>query len=965
MAVSTLNLTGQPHIKLPEGLKSKEPTFVLRYWLVAEIISQLSDGNLKDKKIIDVGGNGSLLPEILKKKIDILDLPDNDYENYIQASALDMPIKDEAYDTVVSCDVYEHIPVKDRPKFIKELLRVSKDYVVLCGPMYKPESAAAEKRANEFFKDLTGRDHPWLEEHINYTLPKESELQEILRDKGYQYSKFDHGALLPWEMMTKLNLMLIEQSVAQDEAIVSKINDLNSHYTKSLGLKDFAEKGYRTIYVIQKQKTEKPLQILTAKPDPEILNKTILEATNILKEMIIGFRVQRMELDNLRSTTKSQAEHYQALAAELNQIHTSRGWRALQVARRVARPTYALVRKTHLAKPIRLAKRATVKAVVKIPVIKHAVGLTRFELQKQNNQRHRRNEYRQWLQENKPTAIELQAQKTESKHFLKRPLISIIMPTYNTNELFLRDCLESVIAQTYDNWELCIADDASTNTKVIDIIKEYSAKDPRIKYVFRKKNGHISEASNSALKLASGKFVALLDHDDVLWPNALYEVVTLLNQKPDTDFVYTDEDKIDEKGLHHSDPFFKPAWSPEYLRSINYITHFAVIRRELVEKAGRFRKGYEGAQDWDLFLRITRQTDKIEHIPKILYSWRRSEGSTAMRPSAKNYAYENQKKVLLDDAEARGLKVRSLKWGVSQLMWNTEYEIKDQPKVSIIIPTKDKYTYIKKCLVSLKKKTTYKNLEIIIVDTGSTDKHVWRLYDNYKKKFKHMKVVKWNKPFNFALVCNYGATKATGEYLLFLNNDTEVITPNWVELLLQYARQSHVGAVGCKLLYPGGLLQHAGVVLGIGGNDSTPGVAAHLFPAYPDKPVADPVQSLYVGGTRNFSAVTAACIMVSRAKFEKVSGFNGEFQIAWNDVDFCLKLVKAGWYNVYTPQVKLYHHESVSVGVPGSKNRDLDVFNKEIELFGKKWGWDYINNDPYYSPHFRRDIANARLKPVQ
>lgn len=581
----------------------------------------------------------------------------------------------------------------------------------------------------------------------------------------------------------------------------------------------------------------------------------------------------------------------------------------------------------------------------------------------QRNQNLREAEYQQWLARHKPSATSLKQQESQSNKFSKKPLISLILPAYNTMPQHLAECLDSVLAQTYSKWQLCIADDASTDPNVRQTIEAYAAREPRIKYKIRSTNGHICAASNTALGLATGEWVALLDHDDVLWPNALFEVVREMNEHPAADMIYTDEDKLDDNGEVHSHPFFKPAWSPDYLRAINYITHFTLIKKQLVDKVGGFREGYEGAQDWDLFLRLSRVTDKIYHVPKIVYSWRMSPKSTASKASAKRYAYDNQQKVLIDDAKARGLSVKSMKWAIKNLIWKPDYAIKGNPKVSIIIPTKDQYKHISKCLKSITHKTTYKNLELIIVDTGSTEEGVLNLYKQYQKKLSNFKVLDWhNKPFNFSSVCNFGAGKASGQYLLFLNNDTEIISKDWIEGLLQFAQQAHVGAVGCKLLYPNGKLQHSGVILGVGGSGPTPGVAGHLFPAYRDHPFEDWHQLLYAGGVRDFSAVTAACLMVSKTKFNKVNGFDSRFQIAWNDVDFCLKLRQAGLYNVYTPHVKLYHYESVSVGAPGSANRDLDVFNKEIAMFGNKWGWDYINNDPYYHPEFRKDTANVRLK---
>jgi GT2 family glycosyltransferase len=356
---------------------------------------------------------------------------------------------------------------------------------------------------------------------------------------------------------------------------------------------------------------------------------------------------------------------------------------------------------------------------------------------------------------------------------------------------------------------------------------------------------------------------------------------------------------------------------------------------------------------------VSRETDRIQHIATVLYSWRKSHTSTAQKPSAKDYAYVAQKKALEDDVKQRGMKA-TIDWQIPFSMWRVQYELESKPLVSIVIPTKDQCAFIERCLESIKVKTAYDNYEVVIVDTGSTDERVWNLYEEYKNYFTKTKIVSWDKPFNFAAVCDFGAENSSGDYFLFLNNDTEVITPSWIEDMLGYAQQRGIGAVGCKLLYPDGRLQHGGIVLGVGGQYGTPGIAGHYFPAFIDNPPQDNAQQLYVGGTRNFTAVTAACVMVEKGKFNEVNGFDPEFQIAFNDVDFCLKLFKNGLRNVYLPHVQLFHYESVSVGLPGSIQRDVKVFDREIKLMLKKWQ-PLIENDPYYHPEFRRDVASARL----
>lgn len=562
-------------------------------------------------------------------------------------------------------------------------------------------------------------------------------------------------------------------------------------------------------------------------------------------------------------------------------------------------------------------------------------------------------QYLSWVKKNYPTSFKLKKER-ETK-FRISPKISIVTPAFNTPEKFLRECIESVIKQSYQNWELCLADDASSDSRVRAIIGEFAKKDNRIKYFFRNTNGHISAASNSALELASGEFIALLDHDDLLWPNALHEVIKAVNENPKANFIYSDEDKVEENSKFHLEPFFKPDFSPNYLKSVNYIAHFTVIRRSFVKSAGGFREGYEGAQDWDLFLRVIRELEKkakiktIVHIPKILYSWRKTKASAANEDAAKSikkYAFSNQKKVLVDDLKSGELSAKVLPTQNLGL-WRIKYEIKDLPLVSIIIPTKESFKYISRCLESILTKTTYKNYQIILVDTGSKDEKIWKLYEAIKKRHRETIVLKWQQPFNFSSVCNFGAKLSKGEYLLFLNNDTQVLTSDWIESMLELAQLKQVGAVGCKLLFPNRRLQHAGVVLGIAGGLVKKGVAAHPFKNFYNRKI-NPGYAKVVDAIRDTSAVTGACLLISRKRFDKVGGFDPKFRVAFNDVDFCLKCLRQNWFNVYTPYAVLKHWESVSVGLPGQKGRLIKEFLNEVKLMYQKWG-NILQNDPFYN----------------
>lgn len=572
-------------------------------------------------------------------------------------------------------------------------------------------------------------------------------------------------------------------------------------------------------------------------------------------------------------------------------------------------------------------------------------------------------QYLKWIKRNFPKESDLLKQRRT--RFKLNPKISILTPTFNTDERFLREAVESVLDQSYINWELCLADDASTNPKIRDIITSFSKKDSRIKYVFREKNGHISQASNSALSLATGEFIALLDHDDYLWPNALYEVVKVVNENPKANFIYSDEDKIEQDSRLHTEPFFKPDFSPNYLRSVNYIIHLSVIRKRLVNKVGGFRVGIEGAQDWDLFLRVIRGISDYKtviHIPKILYSWRKSSTSAAMAgvgENIKKYAFKNQKKVLQDDLLRAGLSGKVLPTRYLGL-WRVKHEILGNPKISIIIPTKDSYEYISRCLNSILEKKSYINYQLIIVDNGSKDERVWTLYKEFSKKHQDTKILIWEKQFNFAAVCNLGAAAAAGRYLLFLNNDTEIMASNWIENMLEFAQMKEVGAVGCKLIFPNKRIQHAGIVLGIAGGLVKKGVAGHPFKNFYNNTINNGY-SRVADTIRECSGVTAACLLISKEKFNKAGGFDVKFRIAFNDVDFCLKLRKLGFLNIYTPYALVKHWESVSVGLPGQKGRKVKEFLEEVAMMHLRWG-KWLLADPYYNKNLSLKNEEYSLK---
>ena len=559
--------------------------------------------------------------------------------------------------------------------------------------------------------------------------------------------------------------------------------------------------------------------------------------------------------------------------------------------------------------------------------------------------------YSLWLKENLPSLSDTEWFPELVQLLGYKPLISIIVPIYNTPQALLEAMIQSVLDQIYPYWELCIADDASSQTHVKNIIQKYAEKDERIKVLFREENGHISAASNSALSLATGDFITLLDHDDMLTPDALYEVVLLLNQHPEADMIYSDEDKINEAN-ERLDPFFKPDWCPDSFLSRMYTCHLGTYRRAIIQEIGGFRVGYEGSQDYDLVLRFTEKTNKIFHIPKVLYHWRIHSESAASGSHAKPYAYDAGVRAIEDALARRGEKGKVIPHSKIAGTYTIRYEIKEYKKVSIIIPTRNLGTILDRCLESIFEKSTYPNYEVILIDNGSDDSETFNVFDKWKKIEPHKFFChKLDIPFNYSKLNNYGVFKATGDYILLLNNDTEVITSDWIEAMVEQAQRPTVGAVGALLLYPDDTIQHAGVVLGVGG------VAGHSHKNFSKDDEGYVRQLISIS---NYSAVTAACLMCRREVYEQAGGLDETFKVAFNDVDFCLRIKQLGYNNIYLPHVVLYHYESKSRGAEDTPEKQ-QRFKQEMDDMYKKWG-ELIANDLCYSPNLTLETEDYKLK---
>jgi GT2 family glycosyltransferase len=536
--------------------------------------------------------------------------------------------------------------------------------------------------------------------------------------------------------------------------------------------------------------------------------------------------------------------------------------------------------------------------------------------------------------------------------FSQKPLFSIVMPVYNPRIDLFTKALDSVKVQLYDYWELCIADDKSTDPEVRETLERYSKADPRIKVVFREENGHISKASNSALELAEGEYTVLMDHDDVLREDALYEMARVINKKGSVDLIYTDEDKIDEWGLH-SDPHFKPDWCPDNLLSRNYLGHVCAFKTSQLRDIGGWRAGFEGSQDYDLVLRYTEIYDEVIHIPEVLYHWRIHSESAAFGEAVKPYAYRAAQ-MALSEAMARRGHEATVDFLDSFRGYSIRFGLKNQnAKVSIIIPSRNKADLLRKCIRSIERKSTYKNYEIIVIDNNSDQKDFFSLIKQYSRQnVVKFKCIQDKEAFNFSRLINLGRKNASGEFLILLNNDTEVISPDWIEAMIEHVQRKEIGVAGAKLLYDNDTIQHAGVVIGLGG------AAGHVLVG---EDRDGPGYFNYVNMLNEYSALTGACFMVRTSVFDEVGGFDEQFGTEYNDVDFCLKVRESGYKNLYVPHCELYHYESMSRGHPHSTSESYKKHVKEVNLFRKKWK-NYVENDPCYNPNLSLGVHNFGMK---
>lgn len=561
--------------------------------------------------------------------------------------------------------------------------------------------------------------------------------------------------------------------------------------------------------------------------------------------------------------------------------------------------------------------------------------------------------YPKWIVKHLPGPRELEKQRKTK--FAYQPKISIVVPLYKTPEKYLLRLIESIQEQTYSNWELCLSDGSGESSPIEKILKKCASGDSRIKVISHKEPLQISENTNAGIRAASGDLIAFADHDDELTPHALFECVKALNEHPGIKLLYSDEDKMSMDGHKFFQPHFKPDYNPDLLCTVNYICHLFVVDRKIIDRVGMLRKEFDGAQDYDFIFRCVEavKEEEICHIPKILYHWRCHEDSTAENPESKTYAFEAGKRAIEAHYERTGIQAEVFQ-GEFLGLYRTRFLRSYDPLISIIIPNKDHIDDLKRCMDSIEQNSTYRNYEYIIVENNSTEEETFAYYRKLEAENPKVKVVYWDSVFNYSAINNFGASFAKGEYLLLLNNDTEIINPDCLEELLGYCMRSDVGAVGARMYYEDDTIQHAGVVIGFGG------IAGHCFVLQPRGTTGYCHRIICA---QDYSAVTAACMMVKKTAFEEVGGLSEELQVAFNDIDFCMKLRKAGYLIVYNPYAELYHYESKSRGLEDTPEK-IARFNKEIAIFEKRWPDILRDGDPYYNPNLTLKSQDFSLRRI-
>ena len=822
----------------------------------------------------------------------------------------------QRYDLIVTIEVLEHLYAEDGKKAIANLCKCADTVLFSSTPDDFEERTHVNVQQREYWARLFFEQG--FTDDINYR-PR---------------------YLTPYASLFRKNTDMVRQ-----------IEDYERNIRMTEG-----ENAKNTAYLNQAvQDKETHIQNLTITHDTECKawNAQESEYIRVQQELENKNASQKKEIKKIEQELAHYKEHYQAIAARnaalerqlaeaqnaYNVISNAFFWKITKPARVIADWIKMLLRKVAVFRLMNKGLRCL-----------HENGW-RYTWAKVRNKVKNQQNAAALLK--KPLFTESELAEQRKHQFPKSIKFSIVVPLFNTPEKFLREMIQSVIDQTYANWELCLADGSDAEHGLVEkICRQYAKKDSRIKYKKLEKNLGISGNTNACLEMASGDYIGLFDHDDLLHPAALYEVMRAICEQ-DADFIYTDELTFSGNTSNIITAHFKPDYAPDNLRANNYICHFSVFSDKILENVKGFRSEYDGSQDHDFILRATECAKKIVHIPEILYYWRSHPNSVAADINSKPYASIAGRKAVHDHIARHNMEsiVESTK--AFPAMYRVEYSLKEKPLISIIIPNKNHIEDLRKCVNSILNKSTYPSYEIIIVDNDSDEMVVEDYYKALKQNEK-IRIVSWNKKFNFSAICNYGVGFAKGRYVVLLNNDTEVITESWLEEMLMYAQRRDVGAVGAKLYFANNTIQHAGVVLGMGRHRT----AGYIFSKVDKENLGYMGRLCYA---QNLSAVTFACVMIPRHVWDEVGGLDESFAVAFNDVDMCMRIRKAGYLIVWTPYAELYHYESKSRGLedtPEKKKR----FEGEVKRFQERWKNELAAGDPYYNPNLSLDREDFSLR---
>lgn len=903
-----------------------------RYALTAQLVHRLWPATRRPLRVLDVGGNSSPLKHLLPgDEVTLADIePPGSlkglpllFDRYVQASGAALPFADGTFDVVAAHDTLEHVPPAFREPFLQELARVSRRLVVVNGPVYHPHTVRAERLLARFIGQARTDERRFIAEHLQLGLPDREQVEAIFRAAGLRMIGIPNGRLPEWlgmHLARQLTSLLPTDRLGEG---------LDRAFNRLLAPTDFGGVCYREAFVIslepddavELEQAASAMTRLAATPAEE---EALAAALSILEEHVEGIPSTRRGGADVAELERKLAD----LEVRHERITRSSGVRLMQglyrLLDRIA--PWGTRRRSFFLAPGRALRIAANRGVGQMlahllkvwvwvpnlwrralpPVERLTVG-ERYEL---------------WLRLQILSKARLRAMRRQARKLSHRPLITIVTRVFDTRPEHLRAAIESVRAQVYPEWELVLVDDGSSRADTLDVLRAYDQHDPRIRVRFLEVHRGAPAASNAGIELANGEFVGFLDHDDELKPNALFELARLLNEQRDLDFIYSDEDKVNPDG-RMEDPFFKPDWSPDLALTLDYVSHLSVFRRELLGRIGGMREGFDGAQDYDLVLRVTEATDRIAHVPLPLYSWRKGPGAVAGSDETKPHAYQAAKRAAGEALERRGYRGEILD-GPYPGYLRARYELIGEPRVSIIVPTRDRVDLLRRCIESIGQRSTYANYELLVVDNDSQEPRTERYLESVPGR-----VIRYPDEFNFSRIVNLAAAEAEGEILVFLNNDTEVINPDWIEAMLEHAQRPEVAAVGSRLLFPDGSPQHEGIIVGPGR-----GLAENA------------VRGGYFGLDRsihNCSAVTAACMMVRKEVFLELGGFEERLRVAYNDVDFCLRAREKGYLVVYTPYALLYHDE----GSTRSRFARRQPVEDE-ELFRARWAG---YRDPYYNPN--------------